>query len=147
MGDAACPKCGRASAASEDACPRCGLLTANFAAFAATVALEPPELADAWEAAVAAWEEDAPHERLLTLATSLGLLPQLARRYRDRKEDQRSARQLQKIAALVESAARIEGQKAGSPRTSRLLWAAGYAVAGIVLLISLWFVARVFFRK
>ncbi len=147
MGDAACPKCGRASAPGEEACARCGLLIANFTAFAATVAPEPPELASAWQAAEAAWGEDGAHERLLGLATAHGFLPQLARRYRDRGDDPRSGKQLQKIAALVESAARIEGKKVGSPRTTRLLWAAGYTVAAIVLAISVWFVLRVFFRK
>lgn len=77
-----CVKCG-APMTADPACPRCGLARERAASWAA--ADQPPtaELAAAWTATVAAWDEPAAHDRVAALALDLAALPWLARRYRE----------------------------------------------------------------
>ncbi len=144
---ATCPKCARPREPAEAACARCGLVVTRWIDFAREqAAAEPPELGPLWERAAAAWDDPAAHDKLLAVATELGVLPSLARRYRGRAGDPVAEKRLAQIAALVEAAARMQVRSEASPRAARGLWIAGYAVAAVLVAASLWFLFRLFQR-
>ena len=146
----ACPKCGRRRERWERACARCGLAVERWARFAAE-AVESPLLSSLWAGVVDRWDDAAAHDRLLSAASDADALPQLARRYRvylaSHAGDAVAEKRLAQIATLVETAARMQASRPVSPRTSRALWLAGYAVAALLLAASLWLVFKLIARR
>jgi hypothetical protein len=120
-------------------------LVVRWAVFGAESA-EPEAVGPLWEACLAEWGESSAHERLIAAASDLGLLPAVARRYRARAQadggDGVAAARLTQIAALVEAHARAQAERPGSPRASRILWGLGYLIAGLLVVASLWLLAR-----
>lgn len=144
----ACPKCGREGRAGERACARCGLLVARFGGFAAEQGSGAPALDALWERCASAWDDPSAHDRLLDQATRLGLLPALARRYRERSAggaDPVAAKRLSQIAVLLDHALRAEVREE-PPRLQRVVWALGY-LAALALLVATGFLLHLALRR
>ena len=84
MGEASCPKCGTARDTARTHCATCGLAHDKMAAFEKARDEVPDALGQAWERAVASWDEPARHDELLRLVTQHDAYAWAAARYRER---------------------------------------------------------------
>ena len=143
-----CPRCDRARSPGEDACTRCGLLVVRWSGFRID-ADDPPEFGPLWEECLAAWSDEATHDRVLLSMTNLAALPSLARRYRARLEsdaaDEVARSRLQRLAILVETGARAQAQeKLDATATFRLVWVLGHVVGLLGVGAAAYLLARTF---
>ena len=137
VGDApGCVKCG-APMTADPACPRCGLARTRAASWAAA---DPPapELATAWAATVAAWDQPAAHDRVAALALDLAALPWLARRYhevqRTRPTDAVARTRIDRIGVMTLAALKATAAVPPAGLSSRR--AGSWVVIILVLLVG-----------
>lgn len=117
-GGRACPKCGNAPVTGP-ACTRCGLAVERMDGWSEETQV-PDELAAAWAACLAAWSDDALHDRVASLSLTHVEQPWLARRYRavlrDRPDDPVAAARLERVGRIAQAAVLASGS---SPHVSR----------------------------
>ncbi|MBI2893028.1 MAG: hypothetical protein HYY06_05715 [Deltaproteobacteria bacterium] len=143
MAPVACPKCGHTQSAAE-ACDRCGVVFARYDPARAEAPSD--EAARAlWDAAVAAWDDDAKHRGFVQYCTAMGLYSYAAQQYgaarRDEGREARAARELSRLALLAEQAllsTKPTGQTAMVRRvkTALLLFALAVCAAMLLFVIS-----------
>jgi|GEM_PF-3261672 len=132
-----CPKC-EAPTTGDGPCPRCGIAPEHARSWRGR-ATEPPtaSLGTAWESTLAAWSEEAVHERAAAVATATGDYAWLAARYRaivrDRPDDAMARRQLERLSRRAEATLRAT---AAAPRRERATSARiPYAVVIAIVLV------------
>jgi len=99
---AGCPKCGAPRDDAATACRRCGLAVAKMDAYAARAEEVPEPLANAWQAALDAWDDAARHDELLRLVSQHDAYTWAVARYRSRPADAMRDRQLSRLAKAAE---------------------------------------------
>lgn len=113
-----CPKCGNAPVTGA-ACARCGLAVERMDGWSEDTQV-PDELAAAWAACLADWNDVALHERIASLSLTHSVQPWLARRYRailrERPDDAIAATRLERVGRIAQAAVLASG---ASPRASR----------------------------
>ncbi len=138
-GTTRCPKCGAPRTDRPD-CPRCGLV---FERWNPAAGLElVPALEAAWEELLDSYEDEAAHERFLDTAHDLGRLDLAAAYYRARaaehEEDRVAARQVERIATMVQFEALVPRQR-HQLVSPTFVWAMRI-VLGVLVLVGLYYV-------
>ncbi|NMO16771.1 hypothetical protein HPC49_06155 [Pyxidicoccus fallax] len=137
-----CPKCVSQRREGLESCSQCGLVYVNFIADEHRPS---GTLATAWRSLAEHWEDEAAHDRLLTLAMSRGELATVGRLYRLRlarePDDVMARRGRDEVVRLATLAVQIPAeQTAASPKPKRLK----AVVIGVSLLVVLVLMALIF---
>jgi hypothetical protein len=107
VGEASCPKCGTARDDARTHCASCGLAHDRMGAFAQARDAVPDALGEAWQRAVAAWDDRARHDELLRLVTQHDAYAWAAARYRERlkerADDAVAQQELQRVRKAAEA--------------------------------------------
>jgi ribosomal protein L40E len=129
-----CPKCGAERTTNAEACIKCGLKTVRMETFAKVRDAKVSDaMKQAWQDAVAHWDDPKRHDAAFSLAAAQDALPWLGGRYRAEAKagDEMAAKRIEKIIRATEATLLASASDRDPAAKKRV----GYIALGIAFVI------------